>query len=135
MARVDRKKHEWEVAKEFLKNPLQTLRDVEKATWISRTTVWSIKNNLDKIWQKDERIINITDKDFDLMNIIQEEKFRRLNEEKEKINNTDINKWEETATKRYTLFRWSATDNNWWLNSLSDLSDLELIELLNEWDK
>jgi hypothetical protein len=39
------------------------------------------------------------------MNIIQDEKFRRLQEEKEKINNTDINKWEETATKRYTLFR------------------------------
>lgn len=131
MARVDRKKNEWEVIKEFLENPLQTLREVEEKTWISRTTVWDIKNNLDKTWQKDDRIVNITDKDFELMNIIQDEKFRRLQEEKEKINNTDINKWEETATKRYTLFRWSATWKDWWLKSLSDLSDLELMSMLD----
>ena len=131
MARVDRKKNEWEVIKEFLENPLQTLREVEEKTWISRTTVWDIKNNLDKTWQKDDRIVNITDKDFELMNIIQEEKFRRLQEEKDRINNTDINKWEETATKRYTLFRWNATWKDWWLKSLSDLSDLELMSMLD----
>lgn len=131
MARVDRKKNEWEVIKEFLENPLQTLREVEEKTWISRTTVWNIKNNLDKTWQKDDRIVNITDKDFELMNIIQEEKFRRLQEEKDRINNTDINKWEETATKRYTLFRWNATWKDWWLKSLSDLSDLELMSMLD----
>ena len=130
MTRVDRKINEEIIAKEFLENPLQTLREVEEKTWISRTTVWDVKNNLDKIWQKDDRIITLTEEDFELMLSIQQEKKRRLNEEKEKINNTDIDKWEQTATKRYSLFRWNITNKEWWIQSLSDLSDLELLKLI-----
>jgi hypothetical protein len=36
---------------------------------------------------------------------IQKEKKRRLKEESEQINNSDIDKWEQTATRRYSLFR------------------------------
>lgn len=130
----DKQKRLWKVVKELLKDPLLTTREIEEKTWISKSTVANyINNDLDTVGLKDDRIINITDKDFELMNLIQQEKFRRIQEEKEKINNTDINKWEETATKRYSLFRWNATDKQWWLN-YSNYSDLELINLLNEWE-
>jgi hypothetical protein len=46
----------------------------------------------------------LTDKDFDLMTIIQQEKFSRLRNP-EDINDNDLDKWENTAVKRYSLFR------------------------------
>jgi hypothetical protein len=58
-----------------------------------------------QIGAKDDKIIKLTDEDFDLMISIQKEKKRRLDEEKDKINNSDIDRWEQTATKRYSLFR------------------------------
>lgn len=120
--RTDKKKKLWKVAEELLNNPLQTIREVSEKTWVSKSTVANyINEDLDKLGQKDERIIAITDKDFELMNLIQEEKFRRIKEEKDKINNTDINKWEETATRRYQIFKWNITDKNWGLNSLDEI--------------
>jgi hypothetical protein len=38
------------------------------------------------------------------MKQIQEVKFKRLQED-EQINNNDLDKWENTAVKRYSLFR------------------------------
>jgi hypothetical protein len=58
-----------------------------------------------QIGAKDDKIIKLTDEDFDLMISIQKEKKRRLDEQKDKINNSDIDRWEQTATKRYSLFR------------------------------
>lgn len=115
----DKQRRLEKVAKELLNNPLQTTRELEEKTWVSKSTIASyISNDLDTLGQKDERIITITEKDFELLNLIQEEKRRRLNEEKEKINNNDIDKWEQTATKRYMLFKWEATDKEWWLKEV-----------------
>lgn len=129
--RNDKAKNVAKVLKEVIKDPLLTEREIAEMTWVSKSSVNRAMQEVGQIGAKDDRIVNITDKDFELMNIIQEEKFRRLQEEKDRINNTDINKWEETATKRYTLFRWSATWKDWWLKSLSDLSDLELMNMLD----
>jgi hypothetical protein len=54
---------------------------------------------------KDDRIISLTDKDFEMMQDIQKEKFRRLKEEKNELNNSDINQWDKTAQARYSIFR------------------------------
>jgi hypothetical protein len=62
---------------------------------------------------KDDRILWLTDKDFELMTKIQEEKLRRMNEEWKELNNADIDKWDNTSSKRYSLFRWDATDKDW----------------------
>ena len=118
----DKKRRLEKVTKELLNNPLQTTREIEAKTWISKTTVANyINNELATLGQKDERIVSITDKDFELMDLIQLEKLRRMNEEKEKVNNSDIDKWEQTATKRYMLFKWDATDKDWWLNNINTI--------------
>jgi hypothetical protein len=46
------------------------------------------------------------------MKKIQLEKFRRMEEEREQLNNSDIDRWENTASKRYSLFRGTATDES-----------------------
>lgn len=113
--RNDKKRNIDKVTASLLKNPLQTEREVAKDVWIGNWTVHRAKEEMEQTGAKDDRVVNLTDWDFDLMKEIQVEKFRRLTHEKDKINNSDINKWDETASKRYTLFRWSATGKDWGL--------------------
>lgn len=112
--RTDKKVSISKVAKEVLNNPLLNQREIAEKTWLSLGNVNDKLNILEQEGQKDDRIIWLTDKDFELMKQIQEVKFKRL-EEDSQINNNDLDKWENTAVKRYSLFRWSATDKEWGL--------------------
>jgi hypothetical protein len=56
------------------------------------------------------------------MEKIQGIKINKLKTKPEDISNWDIDKWENTATKRYSLFRWDATDPNGWLKSIHDFT-------------
>jgi len=127
--RVDKVKNIEKVIKERLENPLQTTREIANKIWIDHWTVARLDKELPQIATKDDRIITITEKDFEILEIIQKEKKNRLLNETEKINNSDIDKWEQTATRRYMLFKWDITNPNWWLKDL----DLEKINLaINE---
>lgn len=78
---------------------------------------------LEQTWAKDPRIVWLTDKDFELMEQIQQVKFKRLKSE-ENINDNDLDKWENTAVKRWSLFRGNATDEQW------GIKNIESIEIL-----
>ncbi len=120
--RADKAKKVSSVAKEILNNPLQTVREVAEKTGVSKSSVATyIQEDLDRLGQKDEKIIQLTDEDFTLMLDIQKEKKRRLKEEPNQINNNDIDKWENTATRRYTIFRWDATDKDGWLKQIDSI--------------
>jgi hypothetical protein len=54
---------------------------------------------------KDDRIINLTDKDFELMQKIQKRKFERMDDKEKPVNDNDINSWDREAKARFTLFR------------------------------
>ena len=101
--RADKKKSLDKIVASLVKNPLQTERQIAKDTWVSKSSVNRLKEEAGQIGPKDFRIQNLLDKDMELMLLIQNEKFRRLNE-KEDINNSDIDKWEATATKRKAIF-------------------------------
>lgn len=122
--RIDKAKKVSSVTKELLENPLQTVREVAEKTGVSKSSVASyIQEDLDKLGLKDDRILWLTDKDFELMKQIQEVKFKRLQED-EQINNNDLDKWENTAVKRYSLFRWSATDKDGGLKQIDNIDIL-----------
>ncbi len=122
--RKDKAKNVWIVAKEVLANPLLKRDEIAEKTWLWAWTVSRALDELDESGRKDPRILWLTDKDFELMEKIQSVKFQRL-DSPEEINNSDLDKWESTAVKRWTIFRGDATDKNWWLkNTLATLSDL-----------
>lgn len=112
--RADKKANIAKVARVILNNPLLTRDEVAEEAWVWTWTASRALSELDENGRKDERIVWLTDEDFNLMKKIQQEKFKRL-QEPEKINDNDLDKWENTATKRFTLFRWSATDSEWGL--------------------
>lgn len=119
MERSDKRKNKLKITKQVLNNPLLSQREIAKKTWLGKTTVQEHLQNIKMT--KDDRIIGLTDKDFELMLDIQLEKKRRLKEEKDQLNNNDIDKWENTATKRYSLFRWDATDKDWGLKNIENI--------------
>ena len=112
--RVDKAKNIAKVAKVVLKEPLLTRDEIAEKAWVSTWTASNMLKELDGNWPKDPRIIWLTDKDFDLMKLFQQEKFNRM-KNPENVNDNDLDKWENTATKRFTIFRWSATDKEWGL--------------------
>lgn len=131
--RSDKKTNIAKVAKAVLENPLASQRDIADETWLS---VWNVNDKLNKLEQegkKDDRIIWITDTDLSILTIGQREIERRLNdkEEVQKMRTVEISQVIKESTARYSLFRWNATDNQWWLkNWVKNLSDDELLKML-----
>jgi len=121
--RSDKKTSLAKVAKTVLMNPLDTERDIAEKAWVSNWTAHNMIKELEQTWAKDPRIVWLTDKDFELMEKIQKIKFDRLNKPEE-VNNRDIDTWENTANKRYTIFRGKATDEGGWLNNIESIDIL-----------
>lgn len=121
--RVDAKKNSEKIISEVLMNPLQSQREIAKNAWVWKTTVQEHLKELPNT-TKDDRIISLTDKDFELMQIIQKKKFERLNDTEKPVNDSDINNWDKEAKARYTLFRWEATNSEWWMKDIDALEKL-----------
>jgi len=123
-ARLDKKRNIDKIAAAILANPLATVREIAEMTGISKSTVSEhIKSDeVGLAGKKDERIISLTDKDYDILTKIQDIKINKLQDKPEDISNSDIDKRDNTATKRYSLFRWDATDPNGWLKSIHDFT-------------
>ena len=129
-ARLDKKRNIDKIAAAILANPLATVREIADITGISKSTVAEhIKSDeVGLVGAKDDRIISLTDKDYSILEKIQDIKLNKLTTKPEDISNADIDKRDNTATKRYSLFRWDATDKGWGLkNNIKELSDDELL--------
>ena len=121
--RSDKKKNIDKVTASLIKNPLQSQREVAKDVWIGLWTVNRAKEEMEQNGTtKDDRIINLTDKDFELMQKIQKRKFERMDDKEKPVNDNDINSWDREAKARFTLFRWEATDKEWWSKEVLILS-------------
>ena len=107
----------WNVTKELLKDPTLTIREVAEKTWVSKSTVANyINEDLDKIGQKDDRILWVCEKDFEIVQLWQALISERLKDKNEtdKMRTFEIAQTIEKSEKRYMLFKWSATDKDWW---------------------
>ena len=120
--RADKKKSLSKVTKELLKNPIQTVREVAEKTWVSKSTVANyINEKMDELGHKNKDIIQITDTDLEILKLWQREIFNRLQkkEELEKMRTFEIAQTIEKSEKRYQIFRWDVTDDNWALKTIS----------------
>ncbi len=113
--RTDKAINHNKVAKDVLLNPLKTQRERAEDLWLWKTT---IQEHLQEVkTTKDDRIINITDTDLNIVEKGQKEIDRRLSESEElgKMRTVEISQVLKESTARYSLFRWSATDEQWGL--------------------
>ena len=130
--RVDARKNKAKVAKEILKNPLQTERQIAKKTWLWNSTVHEHKKDLKS--SKDERIVWICDGDLDNVTLWQKELYRRLNEKPHNEKTSDIVQIMREGTVRYSTFIWDVTDDKWGLKELEHMSTSDILKYIKEND-
>ena len=119
--RVDKAKNKSKIVKEVLKNPLQSQREIAKKVWLWKTT---IQEHLQDIkTTKDDRILWVCEKDFEIVTLWQEIIKQRLQDKEEvkKMRTFEIAQTIEKSEKRYMLFKWEATDKDWWLKSITNI--------------
>lgn len=115
--RADKKKSISKVASVVLKNPLLTEREIAEEAWIGNWTVHRSLKEVEQSGAKEEKIIVITDRDLSIVEKWQREIDRRLSDTEElwKMRTTEISQVIKESTARYTIFRWDATDEKWWM--------------------
>lgn len=103
------------VAKAILDKPLLRRDDIAKETWLWTWTVSRSLKELDENGRKDDRIIGLTDEDFDCIKLWVREIKNRLSDKEElsKMRTVEISQVIRENTARYSLFRWDATNSEW----------------------
>lgn len=103
MVRADKQKNIDKVAASVAKDPLQSQREIAEDTGLSIGNVNDKLKDVEQYAKNDDRIQSLLDWDVKLMKKIAKIKNDRLDNPKD-INNSDIDKWEQTATKRTVIF-------------------------------
>ena len=118
--RTDKAKNTAKVLKKVIKNPLQTDRELEKELWIWKSTINRAKQELGQIGAKSDLILEICDLDINLVKSWLKELQRRFNDKEEikKIRPTEISQVIKDSSWRYQIFKWEATDKDWWLKEV-----------------
>lgn len=135
--RVDKAKNIKALKNELLKNPLQTEEELWKKLWIARWSVNRLKEEMSEIVTnaKNSDIVEITDEDKFIIQMSQALSrhslwtiINKLNEDptyvlelREAKTASEIAK---ESTARYSLFRWSATDQEWGLKGIESIDIL-----------
>ena len=127
--RADSKSNTVKVAKEVLKNPLKTQREIAEEAWVSVGTVNAKLNSLEQEGRKDPLISDICKTDIENVSLWQAELRRRLKEKADKLKVNEIVQIIAEWTKRYTIFKWDITDKDWWLKDIWDYKKLTPREL------
>ena len=122
--RTDKKKNISKVIKEVVKDPLQTEREIAEKTWVSKSSVNRLKQEMGQIGAKDDRILWICDDDLLITKLTQKKTIERLQDEEEKITMLELIRAWEVSSKRYSLLKWDVTDKNWWLKNIQSIEIL-----------
>lgn len=115
--RKDRARNRAKVIKAKLKSPLKTEREIAKETKVSKSTVNRISKELGQKGTKDERILWICDKDLEIITLGQKLILEKLWDKKQiaRLKPHEISQVIAENTRRYSLFKWNATDSQWGL--------------------
>ena len=133
--RADKKRNIAKVAKEILKNPLLTEKEIAQKTKLGKWTIHRAKKEVEKNGVKDDRIVGITETDLKIVQLAQNEIERRLKktEELEKMRTIEISQVAEKSAARYMLFRGNATDEKWGLK-LPILTEEQKIKIAQQYE-
>ena len=119
--RADKKRSLSKVAEIAINNPTLSEREIAERAWIWNWTAHRALKDLEQVGAKNEDIIQITDTDLEILKLWQQEIFNRLQNEEElkKMRTFEIAQTIEKSEKRYQIFRWDVTDENWAIKTIS----------------
>lgn len=120
--RVDKTKNKIKVIKELLRNPLQTEREIAKKANIWLWTTHRAKKQVEQSGTKSNIIDGIIKKDAEIVRLAQAELEKRIKKNPAKVSTRDIISAWDVSAKRYMIFKWDATDKEWGLKGISDIT-------------
>lgn len=120
--RSDKKKNKASVVKVLLQDPLKSTREVAKAAWVGSTTAHRVIKEMEQTGTKDPRILWVSNKDLQIVELSQAEMLRRLKSktERKRIKIADLATIAEKSEKRRSLIVGNATDDQGWVKSILD---------------
>lgn len=115
--RKDKAKNKAKIIKAKLKSPLKTEREIAKETGVWKSTVNRVSKELGQSGTKDPRILGICDKDLEIIKLWQQLIVDKLQdkEQTDRLKPHEVSQVIAENTRRYTLFKGNATDDEWWL--------------------
>ena len=132
--RVDKRKNVEKIAKARLNNPRATTREVAEETGLDHSTVAKLDKELPQIATKDDRIITLTETDFDIVTLAQMRIKEKLEDEEEmkKTRIGEISSVAKESAARYNIFRWDLTGADGWYK-IKDMTNEQLLALARWW--
>lgn len=127
--RIDKEINIAKVTNALLHNPLGNQRDIAEEAWVSLWTanaiIWEVEQNWTKAL-KSQKIEEIATKDISIIELWLREIERRLkdSEELKEMRTVEISQVIKENTARYTLFKGKATDENWWITKIENITIL-----------
>lgn len=128
--RADKRKWLDLVAKEVVKNPLASQQDIANATGLSVGSVNAKLKEVEWLIKKDDRIVNLTNKDLEIVTKAQQliaDKFED-EEQVKKMKVTDISSVAKDSSARYSIFKWDVTDKDGGFKNI-DVTGRPMLEL------
>ena len=115
------------VERAYAENPVATLREVADITGLSYWCVHFHKTQIELNWTKSDSIKSLIEKDLFVVHQWLWELINRISDPElvKRIGTKDLAQIIDICAKRYSLFKWWLTDDEWWLNYLP----------LNEWQE
>lgn len=110
--RSDKEKNRIKVITEVIKDPLASEREIAERVWLWKTTIHEHLQEIPNT-TKSDHIEAIIAKDLEVVDKAQEILLDRLNNKPDDISTRDIIASADVSAKRYSLFKWDATDKNW----------------------
>lgn len=110
--RADKRKNIDKIAKAYIKNPLATDAKIAEEAGVSQRTVERRKDEVAEVVGKDEKVVSMTDKDWEIQEAIQAIKFNKIKNNPNNISDSDLNNWDKQSTARYSMFKGDITDKD-----------------------
>ena len=118
--RSDKLRNRAKVIKATLQNPLASQREIAKQQWVSHETVNRVQKEMWQTVTKDDRILWICEADLAIIKLWQKIIADKLNDKKyvKKMRASEVSQVIAENTKRYSLFKWDATDEQGWIKQV-----------------
>lgn len=129
--RSDKERNKTKIIAEIAKNPFASEREIAESVWVSPSTAHDHLKDLPKS-SKSEHIETILKKDLQIVNLAQKILQDRLEEKPDDISTRDIIASADVSAKRYSLFKWDATDKEWGMKDVTSiLSEIQWLKQNN----
>lgn len=117
-----KKKNRAKVIAKVISNPLSTQRELAKETWLSKTSIHNHLKTLDQDWPKLAIIEDIINKDARIVDVAQQILLDRMEKTPDKVSTRDIISAGDISARRYSIFKWEATNKEWWLKEIKNIT-------------